>query len=152
MARAILQEYYGLRLKVTKLMKQNGVSILAATDLGGGHVIPGFSLRQEFKELAAAGLTPLEVLQATTLNAARFLNRESSMGAVEIGKNADRVLLDANPMESVANLDRIFAVVNKGRYLARSALDNILADVAAAYAALPQEQDLTKAYDPHHVD
>ena len=151
-ARAVLQEYYGLQLKVVKLMKQNGVAILSGSDLGGGLVIPGFSLHQEFKELAAAGLTPLEVLQTTTLNAAKFVGRETSMGSVEIGKNADLVLLDANPLDSVNNLDRIFAVVNKGRYLSRSALDKILADVAAAYAALPQEQDLTKAYDPYHVD
>ena len=45
----------------------------------------------------------------------------------------------------------IFAVVNKGRYLSRANLDRILSDVAAAYAALPQEQDLSKAIDPTHV-
>ena len=57
----------------------------AGTDGGIGN-IPGFSLHKEFRELAAAGLSPLEVLQATTLNGSEYLNRQSSMGSVDVGK------------------------------------------------------------------
>ncbi|MGS0759524.1 amidohydrolase family protein, partial [Roseateles sp. GG27B] len=67
------------------------------SDLGGGWVIPGFSLHQEFRLLAEAGLSPLEVLQMTTLNGAEYLQRQATMGTVEAGKNADLVLLEANP-------------------------------------------------------
>ena len=107
-------------------------------------------LHQEFRELAAAGLTPLEVLQATTLNGAKFIGREATMGTVEVGKNADLVLLDANPMVDVANLDRIGAVVLRGKYYSRANLDRLLADVATGYAAQPQ-QALSTLLDPSHA-
>ena len=148
--RATLQAYYALQLRVVKLMKQNGVKLLAGSDLGGGWVVPGFSLHQEFKELAAAGLSPLEILQTTTLNGAEFVNREATMGTVEEGKNADLVLLDANPIADVANLDQISAVFLRGRYFSKAALDQIKSDVAAAYAA-QQLNALSTAVDPTHV-
>jgi len=114
-----------------------------------GH--PGFSLHQEFRELAAAGLSPLEVLQMTTLNGAEFLKRETTMGTVEVGKNADLVLLDANPMADVANLGRISAVFLRGKHFPRAALDQMKAAMAAAYAAQPL-QSFSAISDPNHVD
>lgn len=146
-----LHNYYALQLKAVKGMKQNGVKMLAATDLGGGLVIPGFSLHQEFRELAAAGLSPLEILQMTTLNGAQFLGREATMGTVEAGKNADLVLLDANPIADAASLDKVSAVFLRGRYYPRNALDALLAKVAAAYAS-QQIQALSTALDPTHPD
>ena len=130
---ATLQQFYGLEKKVTQLMKQNGVKMLAGSDLGGIWVIPGFGLHQEFRELAASGLSPLEVLQMTTLNGAQFLKREATMGTVDEGKNADLVLLDANPLVDVANLGKIAAVFLKGKYLSKDALKKKKKDVAAEY-------------------
>ena len=146
-----LHNYYALQLKVVKTLKQNGVKMLAATDLGGGLVIPGFSLHQEFRELAAAGLSPLDILQMTTLNGAQFLGREATMGTVEQGKNADLVLLDANPIADSANLDKVSAVFLRGRYYPRGALDALLSKVAAAYAS-QQAQAISTALDPTHPD
>jgi hypothetical protein len=128
-----LHAYYGLQKHVVKLMSQNGVPILAGSDSPGIWLVPGFSLHSEFRELAAAGLSPLQVLQATTRNAAKFLHREASMGSVSVGKNADLVLLDRNPLEDVANLDKIFAVVLKGRYMSAAELEQMKREVAAAY-------------------
>jgi imidazolonepropionase-like amidohydrolase len=73
------------------------------------------------------------VLQATTLNAAKFLNREATMGSVDEGKNADLVLLDSNPIADVAGLDKIAGVVLKGKYFSSEALSKMKSDVAAAY-------------------
>ena len=146
-----LHNFYALQLKVVKLMQDAGVSMLAGSDLGGGLVIPGFSLHQEFKELARAGLTPLQVLQMTTTNGAQFVGRQTTMGSIDVGKNADLVLLSANPIADVANLDKISAVVMRGKYYSRSTLDALLASVAAAYASQPM-QDLSTALDPTHPD
>jgi imidazolonepropionase-like amidohydrolase len=122
-AAATFQRYYGLQRQLVGLLARNGVKMMAGSDLGGIWVIPGVSLHQEFGELAAAGLTPLQILQMTTLNGAEFLHREAEMGTVEAGKNADLVLLSANPLADVSNLSRISAVVLKGRYLDQKALD-----------------------------
>ena len=130
---ATLQIYYALQKKVTLLMQRNGVPILAGSDVGGVWLIAGFSLHQEFHQLADAGLTPLEVLQATTLNAARFLDREAIMGTVEEGKNADLVVLDASPVADVSALDKISGVVLRGKYFSKEALDKLKSDVVNAY-------------------
>jgi imidazolonepropionase-like amidohydrolase len=130
---AILQGFYEKQKEVTGMMKEEGVDMLAGSDLGGIWVLPGFGLHQEFEELAGAGFTPLEVLQATTLNGARFLGREATMGSVEEGKEADLVLLDANPLEDVANLHGIAGVVLNGKYFSAADLDEMKAEVAASY-------------------
>ena len=139
-AQAVLKAFYAHQLRVTRHFKDNGVRILAGSDLGGGWVIPGFSLHQEFRELAAAGLTPLEVLRATTLSAAEFAGRQATLGVVEEGKHADLVLLDANPLADVANLDRIAGVFLRGRYFPRAELDKLLAAVATANALQSSQQ------------
>jgi imidazolonepropionase-like amidohydrolase len=64
-----------------RVLKQNRAKILAGSDLGGIWVLPSLGLHAEFGEPAAGGLSPLEVLQATTLNGAKFLKREATMAA-----------------------------------------------------------------------
>ncbi|MGH9958672.1 MAG: amidohydrolase family protein, partial [Pyrinomonadaceae bacterium] len=70
-----------------------------------------------------------EALQAATINPARFLGRLDSLGTVERGKIADLVLLDANPLESISNTQRIYAVILNGKYLSRVELNQMLAAV-----------------------
>jgi len=132
-AKATYKALYEHDLKMVGLFRRAGVKIVAGDDLGGGWVVAGFGLHQEFRELAKAGLSPLEVLQAATLNGAEFLRRTATMGTVEEGKNADLVLLDANPISAVENLDRIWGVVLGGRYYSKSALDKMKDDIEAAY-------------------
>ena len=150
-ARATLQAYYAFQLKTVKAMKQLGVKMQTGSDLGGGWLVPGFSLHQEFKELAAAGLSPLEILQMTTLNGAQFVGRTATMGTVEAGKNADLVLLDGNPVADVANLDKVSAVFLKGKYYSRANLDTLLSNAEKTYAAQALRA-LETALDPTHTD
>ena len=148
-AQTTLQSFYGLQRSSVKLMQDNGVKIITGSDLGGGWVVPGFSLHQEFGELRAAGLSPLQVLQAATLHGAEFAGKAATMGSVEVGKLADLVLLDANPLEDSKNLDRIAAVFMRGKHFSRSALDKMLEEVAAGYAAQPQ-RPVAALNDPSH--
>jgi imidazolonepropionase-like amidohydrolase len=121
-SRATLRALFASSAKLVKPFKDGGVNMMAGSDLGGGFVVPGFGLHDEFDLLAEAGLSPLDVLKMTTLNGARFLGRESSMGSVAVGKNANLVLLDADPTLSVANLHRIAGVVRAGTYYSASEL------------------------------
>ena len=95
----------------------------------GIDVLPGFSLHRELQRFVDAGWTPVEALRTATIDPARFLGREKDFGAVEKGKIADLVLLDANPLENIANTRRIAGVVANGRFLSRAELDGILARV-----------------------
>lgn len=111
------------RLQATALRLQKaGVTLLAGTDVAADRV-PGFSLHEEVDLLASAGLTPLQVLQAATLNPARVMGKEADYGSVEAGKVADLVLLEDDPTRSAAALHRIYAVVLHGRRLERLDLD-----------------------------
>lgn len=127
--REVYKRFFTLQQRFTKLLQDAGVPLMAGSDMGGSiWVVPGFSLHQEFDLMAQAGLTPLQVLQAATLNGARFLQREATMGTVEVGKNADLVLLDANPLQDVANLHRLAGVVRAGSYYPPAALHKLQAE------------------------
>ena len=116
-------------------MRAAGVPLLVGTDAGAPLVFPGFSLHDELALLVReGGLSPAEALRAATLGAARFMGVERVAGTVEPTKQADLVLLDANPLTDITATTRIRAVVSGGRYLDRAALDALLASVAAAAA------------------
>jgi imidazolonepropionase-like amidohydrolase len=149
-AAATFRNFYTAQLKLTKLLKSQGGKMLAGSDLGGIWVIAGVSLHQEFRELAEAGLSPLEILQMTTLNPAEFLKREASMGTVNEGKNADLVLLEANPLQDAAHLSKIAGVFLKGKYFSKEALEALKKGVALNFRNMPP-QALNLALDPNHV-
>jgi imidazolonepropionase-like amidohydrolase len=109
-----------------------GVLLLAGTDSTDAFVVPGFSLHQELELLVAAGLTPLQALQTATMNPSRFLGRAGERGAVEKGRAADLVLLDANPLDDIRNTRRISGVVIGGKYMSRRDLDRIAAGLEKA--------------------
>jgi imidazolonepropionase-like amidohydrolase len=134
--RAMLKQFWALQLRLTKLLEKGGVPMLTGTDAGGaGHwEISGVALHQEIDLLEQAGLKPLTILQMTTLNGAKFLHREDRMGSVAIGKNADLVLLDGNPVANAANLHRIDAVVRNGTYYGKDALERLKQDAAVRAA------------------
>jgi imidazolonepropionase-like amidohydrolase len=131
----VRKKFVQMELDMTLAMFRAGVPFLAGTDTAAGvHVFPGFSLHQELALFVQAGLTPLQALQTATLNPAKFMNRLADLGTVERGKLADLVLLDANPLEDIANTKKIRAVVLAGRYLDRTELDRMLKRVEKAAA------------------
>jgi imidazolonepropionase-like amidohydrolase len=103
-----------------------GVPILAGTDELNPYVFPGFSLHDELALLVKAGLAPREALRAATLNPAKLLGKEATIGTVDVGKTADLVLLDADPLADIANTKKIRAVIVRGRLLDREELDRML--------------------------
>ena len=122
------------RNEIVRIMARGGVQFVPGTDSGGAWRIPGRSLHESLVEMNKAGLTPMEVIVSATSSSARLLRREKDLGTVQTGKLADLVLLDANPLQDIANTRRINAVVVNGRLMDRKALDDLLAQMAAANA------------------
>jgi hypothetical protein len=120
-------------LKVTRALRDAGARLLLGTDTGNPFVIPGFSVHEELALLVQAGLTPYEALRAGTRDAAEFTGRLEEFGTVEPGKRADLLLLDANPLEDVANARRRSGVMVRGRWLPEAELQAMLEEVAASY-------------------
>jgi hypothetical protein len=124
---------YQKELEIVGAMRRAGVEFLAGTDTGNPFCFPGFSLHDELALLVKAGLTPVEALRSATLNPAKFLGLDKTLGTIEHGKIADLVLLDANPLEDIRNTQRINAVVSNGRLFDRKALDKMLAQAEQAH-------------------
>jgi imidazolonepropionase-like amidohydrolase len=130
---ATRKKFIEKELEVVGMLHKAGVPFLAGTDTPAGvHIFPGYSLHEELQRFVAAGFSPLEALQTATINPARFFGREDQIGTVEKGKLADLVLLSANPLEDIANTQKIAGVILNGRYLYRAELDKMLDGVETA--------------------
>jgi imidazolonepropionase-like amidohydrolase len=123
---------YRILEKLVRTFRDAGVRLLVGTDAMNTGVIPGFSAHDEMADLVAAGLTPFQALRAATANAADFLAEDGDRGTVAAGQKADLVLLDANPLEDIANTHRIAGVMARGRWLSREAIARILQELAAS--------------------
>lgn len=121
------------RLQFIGMCSRAGVQIIAGTDgVGAGKLLPGFGLQHELELLAQAGLTPIQVIQAATINAARALRKDKELGSIEAGKFADIVILNSSPLIDIRNTSRIDGVMIRGRLADRKALDEMLTQAEAA--------------------
>ena len=109
------------RRNVAKFHKAD-VNLAAGTD-NPFYWIP-WALHAELEALVQSGLSPLEAIIAATQNAARVLRAESEIGTIEVGKLADLVILDANPLEDIRNTRKIWKVIQGGKVIDREALRN----------------------------
>jgi imidazolonepropionase-like amidohydrolase len=141
---AITKRVFRKQMETVGAMRRAGVSFLAGTDVINPYCFPGFSLHDELSLLVQAGLTPMEALQAATSNAATYGGFGDSLGTIQVGKIADLVLLDANPLEDIGNTKRIAGVVMGGRLIERAGLDEMLARVEKI-ANLPSIAGVLKA-------
>jgi imidazolonepropionase-like amidohydrolase len=130
---ATRKKFVEKELAVVGMLHKTGVPFLAGTDTPAGvYIFPGYSLHEELQRFVAAGFSPLEALQTATINPARFFGMEDQAGTVEKGKLADLVLLSANPLEDIANTQKLAAVIVNGRYYRRAELDKMLGRVEIA--------------------
>ena len=149
---AYMKKEFQKDLEVVGAMQKAGVGILAGTDTANPFCFPGFSLHDELGLLVQAGLSPMEALQAATLNPARFQGKEKDLGTIDKGKIADLILLDADPLDDIGNTKKIAAVVSAGRLYSRAALDQMLAKVEAVANRKPIGDVLFKTIQEKDID
>ncbi|MBX3256499.1 MAG: amidohydrolase family protein [Chitinophagaceae bacterium] len=114
-----------LRKKLIKACIDNNVAIVAGSDAPQVFDVPGFSLHQELKYMADAGLTPYQVLQTATANVGKYFN-DPGMGVVKKGTVADLVLLSSNPLEDISHTTGIAGVFSGTHWLSKQAIDERL--------------------------
>ena len=93
-----------------------GVPLVAGTDGG----VPGLSVYREVEVYTLAGMSPVDAIRAATAIPARVMGLEKESGTIEVGKRADLIVLDANPLDAIGNLHGI-RLVMKGGVMYRSA-------------------------------
>jgi imidazolonepropionase-like amidohydrolase len=111
-----------------------GARIVAGTDADVAGSVPGFAIHEELRRLVAAGLTPRATLRAATAAPAEYLAEVlpdlEPFGTIDVGRRADLILLDADPLEDVAHLERRAGVMARGTWFPASELRAML-DAAA---------------------
>jgi imidazolonepropionase-like amidohydrolase len=106
-------------LQLTKMMYHNGVQILSGTDIPNFRLIPGESLHHELELLVEAGISPLDVIKIATSNGANALGILNKTGTIENRKEADMVILGADPIDNISNTKKIEAIINDGKLVDR---------------------------------
>ena len=123
-----------LRNKMLMALHDAGAKLLIGPDSPQFFLVPGFATHRELQSFVEAGLTPYEAIEAATRNPGEYfadvMKVPRDFGTVEVGMRADLILLDANPLESVANLSRRAGVMVRGRWLPESELRKMLENVA----------------------
>lgn len=122
-ALSVIRSLSRTSLTVVRDMLPRGNAFLAGCDGS----VPGFCLHDELQILTEAGLSPLQAVQAATINPARLLGREATQGSIAAGKRADLLLLDADPLVDIVHTRRIAAVVVRGRLIPKTEIDRMVA-------------------------
>ena len=131
--KAAVQKQITLRNRILKALSDAGTMILLGSDAPQLYSVPGFSLQREMETMVAAGMTPYQVLASGTINVARFHKNESETGTVAVGRRADLLLVDGNPIQDIRNMSRKSGVMVKGRWLPWSEIQERLDRIAASY-------------------
>ncbi len=119
-----------IRKKLLYALQQDGHGILLGSDAPQVFNVPGFSIHHEIKGMLNAGITPLQAIQAGTINPAKFFNMEGEFGEIIEGASADFLLLNSNPLENLEDLRNPHGVMVRGRWLSRADIDSQLVEIA----------------------
>jgi imidazolonepropionase-like amidohydrolase len=125
---AMKKREYAKMLEEVHRAQTLGVRLLAGTDITIPYTYPGFSLHDELQLFVEAGLTPMQALETATTNPALLLGLSKTWGRVERGYLANLVLLNADPLTDISNVNKIDSVVVNGQRLDRTQLDQLLND------------------------
>ncbi|WP_206185291.1 amidohydrolase family protein [Sphingosinicella sp. CPCC 101087] len=123
-----------LRRRLVRALHSAGAPIALGSDAPQFFNVPGFSIHHEMRMMAAAGLSPFEVLATGTRDAARYFGTPDAFGTIAPGRSADMILLEANPLEDLANVERRAGVMVRGRWLPEEEIQAGLERIAAQAA------------------
>jgi imidazolonepropionase-like amidohydrolase len=110
------QHLWSKVLQLTKILYDHGVTIMSGTDIPNFGLIPGISLHHELELLVKAGINPLNVIKIATSNGADALGILDDVGTIESGKQADMIILNANPIINIRNIGAIEGVIEDGQF------------------------------------
>ena len=108
------QKALSISMDNLKILTDAGVTIVTGTDAGNIGTLHASSYLAELKAMQESGMSNWQIIKASTINGAKILDKEDEFGTVSIGKQANLILLDANPVDDIENLSKINVVINKG--------------------------------------
>ena len=122
-------DFYNAAKKQIKMADDIGVPIMTGTDVTDTYIFAGFSLHDELEDLTKSGLSNLKALQCATIIPAKYVGKDKDFGTIEIGKIADLVILNKNPLHDITNSKTINGVIMNGIYYNSDKIDELKAFV-----------------------
>ena len=119
--------------RMVAALHEAGAGILLGTDAAQAYHIPGFAVHEELAYLVEAGLSSYEAIATGTRNPAEAMGKSDEFGTVEIGKRADLILLEANPLLDVSNVRKRAGVMVRGRWMTEEQLQSMLNELVESY-------------------
>ncbi len=127
------EKYIAIRNKLVKAIYDAGGRVMAGSDTPEWLMLYGHTLHLELIDLRDAGLSNYAALETATRNPALFFGTFDKTGTIEKGKRADLVLLDANPLEDIANTQKRAGVMLKGKYFVQTEMNQWLDEIAPRF-------------------
>jgi imidazolonepropionase-like amidohydrolase len=128
------RRFLELRMELIKALHDGGAGLLLGSDSPQIYNVPGFAIHRELAILVDAGLTPYQALATGTRGVGRFLGEEGRTGVIAEAARADFILLEANPLDDIANVQRRVGVMVGGRWIPEREIQSGLAQIARRYA------------------
>jgi len=132
-ATEVVTRWIEVRRALLKALQDAGAGLLLGSDAPQVWNVPGFSVHRELEALVTAGLTPYQALTTGTRNVATYLGTTDRAGTIAVGKQADLVLLDANPLTDIRNTTRRAGVMLRGVWMPQAEIQRRLDEIAAGY-------------------
>ena len=123
------------RKRILKALHEGGVRILLGTDAPQQFSIPGFSIHREMALMAECGFTPYQIIRSGTHNVGDYFKGKGDFGTVEVGRRADLILVEGNPLKDVASIGRRAGVMVRGQWLPEGEIRRRLEEIAASWRA-----------------
>ena len=142
--KAVFKAEDSISLINLKKLVDAGVRIAAGTDAGNIGTLHAASFQHELNAMKSSGMSNWQVLQSATINPAFILGKEKENGSISVGKKADMILLNANPLDNLDNLQKLNLVINKGHIISP---DTLIKETALALV----ERQLN-AYNQHNLE
>jgi hypothetical protein len=96
--------------EIVYALHKDSITIVAGTDMG----FPGYSIFRELELFVESGLTPMQSIKTATITPAKVMNLDAVSGSIEIGKNADVIIIDGNPLQNIRNIRKVNTVIKDG--------------------------------------
>jgi len=122
-----------LRRSIFSALHEGGVPLLLGTDSPQIFSVPGFAMHREMALWVELGMSPYEVLETGTRRVAEYFDATDDFGSVAVGHRADLLLLNANPIEDIANVSSRGGVMVNGRWMPEAQIQERLAAIATTY-------------------
>jgi hypothetical protein len=123
------------RMRLLKVLSDGGVNILLGSDAPQRFSVPGFSIHREMTRMAQAGMKPYDIIKSGSYNVGVYFKDKDNFGTIETGQRADLILVDANPLENIANIEHRAGVMVRGQWIPEQEIQSRLAKIAASYTS-----------------